>query len=91
MTILCMVSLNIPGTAQQIQGAILNFVYLDMLQTSSWMNLYPADDASQPLNDFFNSNGYPNTHYMTNLASTFVYIILVIALYLSYPMLHIIA
>lgn len=32
-----MISINMPGIVQQIQGAILNFIYMDMLKTDQWL------------------------------------------------------
>jgi hypothetical protein len=34
-----MVSISVPGIAKILQAALLNFIYLDLLQTDKW--LYP--------------------------------------------------
>jgi hypothetical protein len=34
-----MISITVPGIAKLIMGALLNFIYLDILQTDKW--LYP--------------------------------------------------
>ena len=37
LTILCLISMNIPPLVSLVQQAMLTFVYLDMLQSSLWM------------------------------------------------------
>ena len=39
LTIMTMISITVPGIAKLIMGALLNFIYLDILQTDKW--LYP--------------------------------------------------
>jgi hypothetical protein len=40
LTILTLISINVPGIAKQIQGSLLNFIYLDILLTDLWFNKY---------------------------------------------------
>jgi hypothetical protein len=49
LTINAMISINVPGTAKLIQMALLNFIYLDILQTDKWLNplLFKEEETSQ--------------------------------------------
>ena len=49
LTINAMISINIPGTAKLIQMALLNFIYLDILQTDKWLTplLFKEEETSQ--------------------------------------------
>ncbi len=42
-----MISITVPGIAKLIQGALLNFIYLDILQTEKWLFplVFPDDKA----------------------------------------------
>jgi hypothetical protein len=48
LTINAMISINVPGTAKLIQMALLNFIYLDILQTDKWLNplLFKEEETS---------------------------------------------
>lgn len=37
LMMLSFISVTIPGIAQDIQSALLSFIYVDMFQSSSWM------------------------------------------------------
>jgi hypothetical protein len=45
LTILSLISINVPGLAKVIQGAFIGFICMDLLQTDRWLS---------PL--FFNEN-----------------------------------
>jgi hypothetical protein len=49
LTINAMISITVPGTAKLIQMALLNFIYLDILQTDKWLIplLFKEDETSQ--------------------------------------------
>ena len=49
LTIMTMISITVPGIAKLIQGALLNFIYLDILQTESW--LFPLIFPEVPEDD----------------------------------------
>lgn len=36
LTILTLISINVPGIAKTIQGTLLSFIYLDILMTDLW-------------------------------------------------------
>ena len=44
LTILTLISINVPGIAKTIQGALLSFIYLDILMTDLWfLKLFYSD------------------------------------------------
>ena len=60
---LSMISVNVPGLASMIQSIILSFIYLDILQTSMWLepflDVHDVDNqgiiqTDYPINDYFN-------------------------------------
>jgi len=64
-TILSLTSVSVPGLANVIQAAFINFIYMDLLMTESWLSplIFPEDDFDEsneemmieesPLNFFF--------------------------------------
>ena len=87
LTICSMISINIPGIGKILQSALMNFIYLDLLQTELW--LFPLlfkpkaegedndmDETDQPLNMYFDENGFESKALIKNLGSTFVYLVL---------------
>jgi hypothetical protein len=46
LTIMTMISITVPGITKVIQGALLNFIYLDILQTERWLIpwIFPDDE-----------------------------------------------
>ena len=57
LNILVLVSLNVPGMVQIIQGTLLNFIYMDILQTGLWLDnwifTHEDDDNDGVLNEYF--------------------------------------
>jgi hypothetical protein len=37
LTILSLISISVPGTAQVLQAVILKFLYLDVMMTDEWL------------------------------------------------------
>lgn len=37
LTICSMISINVPGIGKILQNALMNFIYLDILQTELWL------------------------------------------------------
>jgi hypothetical protein len=90
---LSMVAVPVPGIASLIQSTILNFIYLDILQTSSWLVPYlskkNADDdgvaeEDTVLNAYFDNSGFSSMNMLKNLGSTLVYLVLYVALIIIY-------
>ncbi len=77
-----MISINVPGIGKMVQSILLSFIYLDILQTELWLFpiLFPPkpygeeDEMDEPLNDFFDENGFSSKTLIKNLGSTFVYL-----------------
>lgn len=46
LTICSMISISVPGIGKILQSALLNFIYMDILQTELW--LYPLLFPSKP-------------------------------------------
>jgi hypothetical protein len=86
LTILSLISIKIPGISLTISATILNFVQLDLLQTDTWLPgiLYSDPDevlAADPLNSTFDIGGYQTRNLIANLASTFIYLIIIAVMY----------
>ena len=80
---LSMISVNVPGLAQMIQSIILNFIYLDILQTSMWLSpfLSVQDMDSEgviqsdfSINDYFDQSGFNSMVMVKNLGSSLIYL-----------------
>jgi hypothetical protein len=77
-----MISINVPGIGKILQVSLLNFIYLDILQTDLWLFpiLFPTatevdnDDDDKALNIYFEENGFTSLSLIKNLGSTFVYL-----------------
>jgi hypothetical protein len=82
-----MISISVPGIGKILQSALLNFIYLDILQTELWLypllfppKAYGEEDADKPLNLFFDENGFESMALIKNLGSTFVYLVVYLIL-----------
>jgi len=87
LTINSMISISVPGIGKIIMTSLLNFIYLDILQTDLWLfplifppktmqELDEEDDDDKPLNIYFDENGFGSKLLIKNLGSTFVYLVL---------------
>ncbi|TNV87025.1 hypothetical protein FGO68_gene14976 [Halteria grandinella] len=86
LTILTLVSMNVPGIVQMIQNVMLNFIYLDILKTDQWFIPYvfgveDEEEADRGLNSFFDQNGFSSVNSLKNLQSSLIYVILILLLY----------
>jgi hypothetical protein len=86
---LALISVNVPGTASTIQSIILNLIYLDILQTSSWLEAAiieanTAGNDDQSLNVYFNNSGFGSKLLLINLGSTLIYLGVLIAAFALY-------
>jgi hypothetical protein len=98
LTILSLVSINVPGLAKIIQGALIGFICMDLLQTDRWLaplifNEGTAnegeDNEDEALNQYFDENGFSTKVLIKNLGSTFVYIVIYCLILLMIPILKI--
>lgn len=53
LTILTMISINVPGIVKYIQSAFLNFIYLDILLTDKWLT--PLLFSEENINPVFDN------------------------------------
>ncbi|TNV86253.1 hypothetical protein FGO68_gene15283 [Halteria grandinella] len=79
-----MISIPIPGIASPIQSLISTIIYMDLLLTDKWLTSH-LDESSEsnedePLNIFFESQGFQSKHLFINLGSTLVFMIMQICL-----------
>ncbi|TNV86294.1 hypothetical protein FGO68_gene17292 [Halteria grandinella] len=94
---LTLVSIQIPGVAQPIMNIILQFIYLDVLQTDKWLNpifenqFKEADQEDEGLSLFFQQSGFQSMIIFKNLGSTLIFTIVMISLYLIQPLLGTVA
>jgi hypothetical protein len=99
LTVLTMISLSVPGMAKIIQQILMNFIYLDLLQTDKWLIplIFPENDektenlveraSDKPINLFFDENGYSSRLLIKNLGSTFIYLIILVTCLALIPVL----
>jgi hypothetical protein len=80
---LAMIAINVPGIASMIQSLILNFIYLDILQTSMWLypylNSVDIDDQGVQQTDYsmslyLSNSGFSSMVMIKNLGSTLIYV-----------------
>jgi hypothetical protein len=69
-TIMSLISISVPGLANVIQAAFINFIYMDLLLTDKWLSplIFPDNQIEStnedlkleesPLNFFFFMNGF---------------------------------
>ncbi|TNV87064.1 hypothetical protein FGO68_gene2250 [Halteria grandinella] len=86
LTILTLVSMNVPGIVQMIQNVMLNFIYLDILKTDQWFiplvfGVEDEEDTDGGLNSFLEQNGFSSVNSIKNLQSSFIYVIVIFLLY----------
>lgn len=82
--VLSFISIGIPGLAQTIQKIFFELIYLDLLQTDKWLIplIYEDTDAYEPLNPYFELNGFQSTSMISNLGSAFVSLLVFLFLHL---------
>ena len=96
LTICSLISINVPGIGKILMSGLLNFIYLDLLMTDMWLFplLFPPsppgegeqDDTEEPLNMYFEENGFQSKALIKNLGSTFVYLGLYMVLLCFLPL-----
>ncbi|TNV86205.1 hypothetical protein FGO68_gene1499 [Halteria grandinella] len=77
-----MISISIPGVAQPIMSIVLQFIYLDILQTDKWLTpILSSDTNDESLNTFFEESGFQSQLMLKNLGSTLIFTIILALLY----------
>ena len=84
--------MNIPPLVSMIQQTMLSFIFFDILETGLWMPqmLNIDEDYDTSMNIFFNNNGYGSMHLSVNMGSTFLFLLIILAVYFIYGVLNII-
>jgi hypothetical protein len=99
LTICSLISINVPGVGKILMNGLLNFIYLDLLMTEMWLFplLFPPkppgeeDNTEEPLNIYFEENGFQSKALIKNLGSTFVYLGLYIILLCMLPLIKLLS
>jgi hypothetical protein len=84
LTICTLISISVPGITQIVQSVLLNFIYLDILQTDKWLipliygKSQSIGEEDMPLNSFFDENGFNSRSLIKNLGSTFIYLVVLV-------------
>ncbi|TNV87376.1 hypothetical protein FGO68_gene11805 [Halteria grandinella] len=79
ITLLSLMSINIPGLASVINNILMNFIYMDLLQTGLWIEYIvdlenPEDRSLCPT---FALAGYTSMNSVSNLGSTFIFLFII--------------
>ena len=90
-----MISMPVPGIVQLIQQVLLNFIYVDILLTDLWlpylfMNTNEAPSEQKAINPYFEQNGFASKTLIINLGSSFVYIVIYMAIFILYIILKLV-
>ena len=111
LTVLTMISLSVPGIAKIVQKILMDFVYLDILQTERWfipwmfppgsevdMQISQVNEedekmesvrrVEEPLNIYFNENGFATKILLKNLGSTTLYLAILLLSFALIPLLY---
>lgn len=111
LTVLTMISLSVPGIAKIVQKILMDFVYLDILQTELWfipwmfppgsevdMQISQVNEedekmesvrrVEEPLNIYFNENGFATKILLKNLGSTTLYLAILLLSFALIPLLY---
>ncbi|TNV87226.1 hypothetical protein FGO68_gene10292 [Halteria grandinella] len=88
MMILSIISINVPGLVQIVQQILLNFIYMDLLQTDKWVTpiFYTEEQLAEdePLNMFFDLNGLGSPRFIVTTGSSFVFLVIFVFEHLLY-------
>jgi hypothetical protein len=76
--------MNVPGIVQIVQQIFMNFVYFDVFYVDQWVPptlkkvSLNMDVPEDPINDYFQENGFEVKFLMKNIGSTFIFLIIYI-------------
>jgi len=78
--------MSVPGIATLINSVMLNLIYVDILQTERWLTKWFFDDSQiteqdNPLNAYFEENGFNSLSSIKNFGSTLVYLAILLLVY----------
>jgi hypothetical protein len=76
ITVLSLISLNVPGVANQVNSVLLQLAQLDVLPTplieEAFLTFNDFEDT--PINDNFDQFGLSGTNSLRNMGSAFIYV-----------------
>jgi len=80
-----MISLPVPGIVQLVNNVMLSLIYIDIFLSDMWMTQIfygkdKIDEDNEPLNSFFDENGYQSKILLKNIGSALVFLILYLAI-----------
>ena len=74
--------MNVPGIVQIVQQIFMNFVYFDVFYVDQWVPptlkkvSLNMDIPEDPINDYFQENGFEVKFLMKNIGSTFIFLLI---------------
>lgn len=80
LMILTLISLNTPSFPRLLQSSLLDFIYFDGLLTEMWLPHLFFTDEDEPVNAYFEANGYGSRRLLVNMGSTAVFLTINVAL-----------
>ncbi len=95
LTINMLISMNVPGIVQIVQQIFMKFVYFDVFYVDQWVPptlkkvSFNIDVPEDPINDYFQENGFEVKFLMKNIGSTLIFILVYLIAWLIYLMLRI--
>ena len=76
ITVLSLISLNVPGVANQVNSVLLQLAQLDVLPTplieEAFLTFNDFEDT--PINENFDQFGLQGTNSLRNMGSAFIYV-----------------
>ena len=84
LTINMLISMNVPGIVQIVQSIFMSFVYFDVFYVDQWVPpalekvKFNIDEPGEPINTYFQENGFEVKFFMKNIGSTLIFILLYI-------------
>ena len=76
-----MVSMTMPGIVQMLQSVLYNLIFMDVMQTDSWLlKVFYQDKGNVidniAMNPYFEDNGFQSTQALKNFGSTILFVLL---------------
>jgi hypothetical protein len=94
LSINSLISMPVPGMVQLINNVMLSLIYVDIFMSDEWLpeliyrESYLTKDI-EPLNSFFDDNGYSSKSFIKNVGSALVFLVIYFALFLILGLLRI--
>jgi hypothetical protein len=85
-----LISMNVPGIVQIVQQIFMNFIFFDVFYVDQWVPptlkkvSFNMDVPEEPINDYFQDNGFEVKFLMKNIGSTLIFLMLYIIAWAIY-------